>query len=313
MLQLQAQQEPRVTLLQPPPAALPQPPEAPRPCREPVTTTHSHERRNPGLPPPTKRRMKDLDNLQSRLASEESTLSATHEQIEAAHGRIKALNEHIEETKREIAETEQHIEKLHEHIQTVEKRINLLREYIDMVDSGDGLVDQNVEAQAAEPRPKSAKPPEPAPDVSRAKGGEPLTDALLSMSTEAGDDEEGLVDLEFVQPSESTPAKQQVVPASFEDLEEDLLTDELLPRTETFGQELLLILAYHRKAVAPKDVARAFRRLDYAPKISPTAKNVQVEVDSETQLFEYAGNKIVLTREGREEAQRLLEQLAQEK
>jgi hypothetical protein len=255
--------------------------------------------------------MNDLDNLQSRLADEESTLSATHEQIEAAHGRIETLHEHIEETKREIAETEQHIQKLHEHIQTVEKRINLLREYIGMVDAGDELAEQKVQTEAAKPRPKPAKSQKVEPDVPEVLGAEQLTEALLSVGKD--DDSEGLVDLEFVQPTESTTAKEKAVPASFEDLEEDLLTHELLPRTETFGEELLLILAYHRKAVAPKDVARAFRRLDYAPKVSPTAKNVQVEVDSATQLFEYAGSKIVLTREGREEAQHLLEQLAQEK
>jgi hypothetical protein len=231
--------------------------------------------------------MRDIDNLQNRMAHEEKTLAATHEQIEAARANIETLRKKISDTQRQIETTEAHITKLQEHTTTIEKRIALLREYMEMVESG-------------------GEPPVPLQS-------EPVV-------SEAAADVEALVDdmdLDFVQPlptaaptDTSTSTQDLDGPASFETIEEETLTDEVLPRTQTFREELLLVLAYHRKALAAKDVARVFRRLDYAPKLSPTSKNVKTQVETDHHLFEYAtGDKIALTREGRTEAQRLLELL----
>jgi hypothetical protein len=231
--------------------------------------------------------MRDIDNLQNRMAHEQVTLKATHEQIQAARANIETLRKKISDAQRQIEATEAHIAKLEEHTTTIEKRIALLREYMEMVESG-----------GEPPIPVQSEPA--------------IVEAAADVDAEMDD-----MDLDFVQPlpttaTTDTSTSTQAVdgPISFETIEEEILTDEVLPRTQTFGEELLLVLAYHRKALAAKDVARVFRRLDYAPKLSPTSKNVKTHVETDDHLFEYAtGDKIALTREGRAEAQRLLERL----
>ncbi len=100
-------------------------------------------------------------------------------------------------------------------------------------------------------------------------------------------------------------------PLTMEDLDEETLTHEVLPRTQTFEEELLLVLAFHRKPVQPKDVARIFRRLDYAPKQKATEAIIKAQLEADHHLFEQAKEgRIALTAEGREEAQRLLAEFA---
>lgn len=237
--------------------------------------------------------MRDLENLRSRLAREETTLSAAHEQIEMGRRKIEALRQQIEDVKRQIEGAERQIEKLQDHSGTVEKRMALLREYIEMVEAGEEVIPS---ADATQPEVRAE---------------EPQSAALPTL--DAGEEEEE-IDLEFVRPlsthEETDPVPVDAEPISFEKLDEELLSHEILPRTQTFGEELLLVLANHRRAVAPKDIGRIFRRLTYAPKLSPTAKNVRSEVETDQHIFEYAGgDKVALTREGRQEAQQLLRQL----
>lgn len=224
--------------------------------------------------------MSDLENLQGRLAREEATLSGTHDQIEAARRHIESLRQQIEDLKGQIDQTETHITKLETHTTIIEKRMALLREYIELVEAGEEV----IEPLAAETAPRPA--------------------------VEAAEEE--TVDLDFVQQTAKPDAgmEEPKGPVSFETLDDEHFTHEILPRTSTFAEELLLVLAHHRKAVASKDVTKLFRRLDYAPKASPTAKNVSSQVETDPRLFETAaGGKIALTREGRDEALQLLQQL----
>ncbi|UCC49650.1 MAG: hypothetical protein JSV41_05675 [Gemmatimonadota bacterium] len=241
--------------------------------------------------------MQDLENLRDRLAQEQATLATTHEQIEAAHRQIEALHGQIAAIQQQIATTEQQIAELHRHAEAIEKRIALLREYMTMVESAE------EPATPAAQSPEAAAPARPA--------AEPLAQALPSLEEAEAADELG--DLSFAEtPTTSSgptvPATE--TPLSLDDLDEEYLTSELLPRTQTFEEELILVMAHHRKAIPPKDVARIFRRLDYAPKVAATEKSVKAQVESDHRFFEYAARgRIALTREGRAEAQRLLEQL----
>jgi len=224
--------------------------------------------------------MGDLENLQGRLAHEEATLSGTRDQIEAARRHIESLRQQIEDVKVQIEQTETHISKLETHTTTIEKRMALLREYIELVEAGEELIEPFGPGSA----------PQPATEV----------------------DEDETVDLDFVQQTTepSAPSEDPKEPLSFETLDEEDFTHEILPRTSTFGEELLLVMAHHRKAVAAKDVTKVFRRLDYAPKTSPTAKNISSQVEADHHLYETgAGGKIALTREGRDGALRLLKKL----
>ncbi|UCC71297.1 MAG: hypothetical protein JSV86_12995 [Gemmatimonadota bacterium] len=262
--------------------------------------------------------MRDLDNLQTQLAKEEAALGATHEQIEAARQQIEALHAQIAALQSQIAATERQIEELREHAATIEKRMELLREYMSMVDAAQQAPASAQTPPAAAPAPTPTPPdvhhtPVPSRAAAQATGGEGAAEILPSFEEEQ---EEEIGDLSFVEslpgakPDDTNPPLT-VKPDSFEALDEETLTHELLPRTHTFEEELLLVLAYHRKAIAPKDVGRVFRRLDYAPKQSATEKNIKALVEADHQFFEHAKEgRIALTAEGREEAQRLLEQLA---
>lgn len=247
--------------------------------------------------------MEDLENLRNRLAQEEATLAATHEQIEDAQRQIKRLHGQIEAVQQQIATTEQGIADLQRHAEEIEKRIALLREYMTMVESAP---ESPVPLEPTPPAEPAAQPHEPA-----APAAESLGDVLPSLDEAEPAGELG--DLAFVEaPTSASGAASSATeaPGSIDDLDEDYLTAELLPRTQTFQEELILVMAFHRKAIAPKEVARVFRRLDYAPKLSATEKNIKAQVEADHHFFEYAGEgRVALTREGRAEAQRLLEQL----
>jgi TolA-binding protein len=223
--------------------------------------------------------MGDLENLQGRLTNEEATLSGTRDQIEAARRHIESLRQQIEDVKGQIQQTETHITKLETYTTTIEKRMALLREYIELVEAGEELLEPLETESAAQP------------------------------AVEADEDE--TVDLDFVQQTAEPDAgpEEPQGPISFETLDEENFTHEVLPRTSTFGEELLLVLAHHRKPVANKDVTKLFRRLDYAPKTSPTSKNVSSQVEADRHLYEAASGKVSLTREGRDGALRLLQRL----
>jgi hypothetical protein len=270
--------------------------------------------------------MRDTENLNSQLAKEEATLAATNEQIEAAYRRIEALQAQITAAQEKIAATEQGIDKLRESAVTIEKRMELLREYMSMVENSPAPVAINTPAPGFHtPAPARHTPPPavhtPVPathtpvPATPAEPSENDSTAEILPSLEEAQPTDEIGDLAFVEslPGATADAKKEAssAPVTLETLDDEVLSHELLPRTQTFEEELLLVMAHHRKAIAPKDVARIFRRLDYTPKQSATAKTIRAQVEAAQHLFETAAEgRIALTGEGREEAQRLIEQLA---
>ncbi len=248
--------------------------------------------------------MEDLENLQQRLAQEEATLAATHELIEAAHAQIAALGQQIEATKSQI-------QSLQDRIQAIEKRISLLREYIAMVEAGEERAEPVAEAAPNQaPAELEAEPEE------EEAADEPITEeAALEEELEAveGDVEPAdLGDLELTPPVSAFSAKgarTRREPLTFDNIDDDTLAHEVLPRAQTFEEELLLLMAYHRKAIKPRDINRAFRRLDHTPKFTASEKAITSQVAQEY-LEWVADGRIALTREGRDQAQRLLDQLS---
>ncbi len=243
--------------------------------------------------------MQDLQSLKKQLAQEEAALAATHQRIERTRRQIESLRAEIETTQRRIEAAEQQIEEFKSSKQAAEKRISLLREYMAMVES--------------------APPPPPEIDAPRTPAADPQQSAAatgnISPSLPQHVPEEDVIgDIAFVEPlgpAVPEPVKPRQTKAdSFDDLEDETLTYELLPRTQTFVEELLLVLAHHKRAVAPKEITRIFRRLDHAPKVAATDKIIRQHIESASHLFEYASEgRVALTREGREEAVRLLEEL----
>jgi hypothetical protein len=253
--------------------------------------------------------MRDLDNLQGRLASEEELLAATNRQIESAQRKIESLLQRIEDSKRQIKATEQLIEKLRGDCETTEKRMGLLRQYMELVEAESGPTTPTV-------RPEEEPLSQLADESEMEAGGEEaevVSDEVLEDIEYLGEDEDYVEDdLTYVElpAAEDSEEEPEAAPTlSFDDVDENVFVLEILPRTHTFGEELLLVLAHHRKATAPKSVVRVFRRLDYAPKQPATEKNVTAQVDSNALYYEYtASGRIALTREGRTEALRLLEE-----
>jgi hypothetical protein len=254
--------------------------------------------------------MRDSANLQDQLAKEEAALAAANQQVEAAHTQIEALHAQIAATQSQIEATHGKIAKLQEHAETISKRIALLREYMTMVENEPhpAVTPVPMPSPVAAPQaaPVQAAPEQPAPAASVDEGlGELLPDLETPLEEELGSLE--LSDT-LVAPTDG-PTKTEGGPLNFEEVDEELLTSELLPRTQTFEEELILVMAYHRKPAAPKDVARIFKRLDYAPKQAANEKAIKAQVEASQHFFEYAAEgRIALTGEGREEAQQLLMQ-----
>lgn len=264
--------------------------------------------------------MKELENLQKQLGREDELLSATEGRINSARQKIEMLERQIETAKREIQATEELIDQLHGNSETIKKRRGLLLQYIELAKVGNDTI----------PTPSKAEPNDQLTANTPTVTGEDAEAAAITnhSSTDeevpvgadlpyVDDDEEAdlenLEDLAFVEPPTAgadLDDDHETGTASFDDIDEIALTHEILPHTETFAEELLLVLAYHRKATAAKSVVRIFRRLDYAPKQPATEENVTAVVELNPHVYQYAaGGRIALTREGRNEAVRLLEEL----
>ncbi len=257
--------------------------------------------------------MQDFENIQSQLAQEEAALAATNEQIEAAQQAIADAHAQIEAVQARIQGFEEQIDKLREHAESVQKRIQLLREYMEMAASSRVPTPPPAPAPQRTTPPPSPAPQPATPDVSPAPepatGDSGLDDELLPDLNQP--DELGLGDaLDLPAATPTAPSATDRSDITFETMDEEMLTHELLPRTSTFEEELLLLMAYHRKAIKPKEIASRFKRLDYTPKVSTTEKNIRLQVEADHHFFEnVADDRIALTDEGREEAQRLLETL----
>ncbi len=262
--------------------------------------------------------MKELDSLQRQLAREDDLLSTTEGKIDSARQKIESLRQQIEKSKQEIQSTEELIDRLRANSETIKKRRGLLLQYIELAKSANDTAPQSTEDMPTEDMPTEVPEPEaaaaPSDEEERAAEsqlpsteGEAIPGDLPYLET---DDDPDLEDLPFVEPPDTeVDLDDGIEPptVSFDDIDEVTFTHEILPHTETFGEELLLVLAYHRKATAPKNVVRVFRRLDYAPKQPATEKNVSAQAELNPHLYQYAaGGRIALTREGRSEALRLL-------
>ncbi len=233
--------------------------------------------------------MQDLKNLKERLAREESALVAIHEQAEAV-----VLG--MEDARRQIEASEVKIEELRERGIAVEKRMTLLRQYIEMVESGEG------DAGALEAA------------TSASGDGAAVLDALPDMEDPMDDAEEQVYSLDMTPPVPvTTHAAAEVAEdetLSFETIDEKRLSVEVLPRAQSFVEELLLLMAHHRKAIKPNDMAKTFRRWDYAPQGPATAKGIKDQLDADHHFFEHvADGRYALTPEGRAEAHKLLQQM----
>lgn len=254
--------------------------------------------------------MQELNNIQTQLAQEEAALQKAHDRIATAQQRISEAHAQITSIQGQIEATQGQIRALEDQARTIERRIALLREYMEMAATSSIQTPPPMAApQPATPVPVQAPTPVPAP-APAAEAKEPESELLPDFEAE---DEIG--ELAFEQPltaptNTGAPAATDRGSITFENMDEELLTHELLPRTSTFEEELLLMMAYHRKTMKPKDVASRFRRLDYAPKVKPTEDNIRLQVESDHHFFEFAAEgRIALTEEGREEAERLLQAL----
>jgi len=236
--------------------------------------------------------MSQQDNVEKQLAREEALLKRTRDEI-------AATREGIEEAERQGALLRERLAELERETEAVEKRIALLRQYIEMAPPG-----EPEESGAAEPdwdEEETGYPLKEAPQEDEVEEVLPDLDPSLIDNVQVGAPPSG----------SASRAKSSDAASSFDDLDEEILAMELLPRTQTFEEELLLILAYHRKAVEPKDVSRLFRRLDHTPKTKPTENNVKAQIASAPHHYEQTNEgRIALSQEGREEAQRLLMSLA---
>jgi hypothetical protein len=276
--------------------------------------------------------MQDFENIQTQLAQEEAALATANEQVQATLQQIDEAYGQIANIQAQVESSQQNIQKLKAHAAAIEKRIALLREYMEMAASQNiPTPPPAVAAQPPTPPPPTAdhtptspptppadhtptSPPTPPPDHTPTSPPTPppaVEDELLPEFQKEAEPE----DLEFGEPltaptDANAPATTERGVVTFDNMDDEWLTLELLPRTTTFEEELLLLMAYHRKAVKPKEIAKIFRRLDYTPKVSTTEKNIKQQVEADHHFFEYvADGRIALTDEGREEANQLLHAL----
>jgi len=254
--------------------------------------------------------MKELENLQKQLAREDDLLSANEGKIHSTREKIESLRRQIETTKREIQSAEKLVDELHANGETIKKRRSLLLQYIELARSGNDTVPETPKEEPRNPQPPKTTAVPPGVEADAVLPGGPTSDDALALEA---DEDHNLDDLPFLEPLSSETENDDEdleETVSLDDIDEIAFTHEVLPHTKTFAEELLLVLAHHRKATAPKNVVRIFRRLDYAPKQAATEENITALVELNPHLYQYAaGGRIALTREGRSEARRLLEEL----
>lgn len=180
-----------------------------------------------------------------------------------------------------IAEAESRIELLQERRRALEKRVALLREYIEAVDaSGDGPPAPELPAAPVAPAPSTSPGPAASPD--------PVASPVPA-------------DARAGPPPENRDLRGSI--------DETQLSEELLPRTQSLEDALLLLLAYRGRALDAARIAREFRRLDHIPDIA-TPDAISGALERQPLFFESSpGGGFGLTEEGEEEARRLLARL----
>lgn len=232
----------------------------------------------PPIPAPQQQyTMHDIQELRTRLAREEAALAKTLQKVAAA---------------------ERTIEELRGRSDALKKRVTLLREYIEMVEGG-------VEGDAG-----SADLPELLPQGLALPEADPLELALPeAQPVRATDTPPGLADWLSLSRQASEPLVAEAL--SFEaGIDEQQLADEILPRAGSFEDGLLLLLAHCRRPLTPKAIIKEFRRLEYASAARAMPKWVEAQLELRPAFFTRAGRSgFVLSKEGRQEAQRILNQL----
>ena len=221
--------------------------------------------------------MHDMQELRTRLAREEAALAKTLQKVAAA---------------------ERTIEELQVRSEALKKRVHLLREYIEMVEGG--VEGGAVSADLPEVLPVDLALPEAQPAELALPEAQPIR---------ADQAPPGLDDWGSLSRQASEPLVAEAL--SFEaGINEQQLADEILPRAGSFEDGLLLLLAHCRKPLSPKDIIRAFRQLEYAPAARAMPEWVEAQLQQRPTFFAGAGRSgFVLTKEGRQEAQRILNQL----
>ena len=231
--------------------------------------------------------MHDMQELRTRLAREEAALAKTLQQVAAA---------------------ERTIEELQVRSEALKKRVHLLREYIEMVEGG---VEGGAQsADLPDVLPVELALPEAQPLELALPEAQPLELALPeAQPVRAAQAPPGLDDWLSLSRQASEPLVAEAL--SFEaGINERQLADEILPRAVSFEDGLLLLLAHCRKPLTPKDIIRACRRLEYAPAARAMPNWVEAQLEQRPTFFASAGHSgFVLTKEGRQEAQRILNQL----
>lgn len=214
--------------------------------------------------------MQDINSLRARLSQEEKELATARAEIDVAHRRIDELRQQAD---------------------SLEKRIKLLREYIQLAEAGGA--DSSLAAAFELEEPTNSAPADAAQAVPSAEPDATLPDLVSPQS-------------------DSLPPRTRTDPLNFDDeFEERVLADEVLPRADSFEEALLFLMAHYRKRMQPQQIINAFRRLEYSPDVPATKDSVVAQLEQRPAFFAHAGKDgFVLTTQGREEAQRLLSQLA---
>ncbi len=216
--------------------------------------------------------MQDINSLRARLSREEEELATARTEIDVAHRRIDELRQQAD---------------------SLEKRIKLLREYIQLTDGGGP--DSSLAAAFELEEPTNSAPAKTAQAV-RVPEPDPVLPDLVTPAPQI----------------DSLPPLTRTDPLDFDDeFDERILADEVLPRAESFEEALLFLMAHYRKRIRPQQIINAFRKLEYSPDIPATKDSVLAQLEQRPAFFANAGKDgFVLTTQGREEAQRLLSQLA---
>lgn len=206
--------------------------------------------------------------------------------IESLRVRLAREEKELASARVEIDAAHQRIEGLRTRSTSLEKRIKLLREYVELVESGGDA-------------------PGLAEDLDSVGGTDGATAASAAV--------EPLLPNVSAGPAGGAAApKMNEDPVSFEEgFEERILADEILPKADSFEEALILLMGFHRKRIRPQEILKAFRRLDYAPDVSATKATIIAQLEQQPAFFAHAGKDgFVLTTQGREEADRLLSELA---
>jgi hypothetical protein len=268
--------------------------------------------------------MESLEDLRARLEREQAALAQTVEAIDAAKRRAAELTDRHEALKKRIVLLRQYIEAVEAGgDEPIEVELSGGTESADDASpSGTAAVDggpAEPESPGTPPgRPHAGKRGEPQPRAQEPeRAGEPAAEDTAPTDDD-GLQYAGKAPDPIIPPRPAEPPsvdQRPFEPAttgrdSVRSLDDRQLSEEILPRTHTFEEALLLLLANRGSALKPDGIAREFRRLNHLPEAISTDDSILRELESRPQFFERRhGGGFGLTSEGREEASRVLARL----